>query len=132
MTPQSVTVAEFMQLVHGRLEPGDIAHLWLDGSELISDESFEDHWVGGLIVLAAGNDPPDAQHLERLLGAKTGIRPSQPQLAPQVSPAKIRRPAETAHRRSRARRPVRCNLQRPTSLLFVRFGRLAVSASLRR
>jgi hypothetical protein len=41
VTSQSVTVAEFAQLFHGRLKPCDFVLLGLVGSEFLREESSE-------------------------------------------------------------------------------------------
>jgi hypothetical protein len=42
LTHQNATVAEFQQLVHGRLKPCDLALVSLDGSEVLCEESSEE------------------------------------------------------------------------------------------
>jgi hypothetical protein len=80
MAPQNATVAEFLQLVQSRLKRSDLAHVWLDGCELLGEESFEDYWAADFIfVLTTGNAPPDAQHL---LVPKSGTAAPQPAPAP--------------------------------------------------
>jgi hypothetical protein len=112
LTPESATVAELMQLVQSRLKPGHLAHVRVESSELLDDESFEDYWAAGaLFVLTAGNAPRDAQHVQGLVAAKAGIAPPQPQpalqaLPPHASPPKNPRPVRSAEagRHGRGRR----------------------------
>jgi hypothetical protein len=67
-----------MQPVLSRLELGHLAHVRVESSDLLGDESFEDHRAAdALFVLPAGNALPNAQHFQRLLGAKVRIAPLQ-------------------------------------------------------
>jgi hypothetical protein len=99
MIPQSATVTGVGQLVHGRLEPGDLVHAWLNGSEILCDESFEDYWLAGLFVLIADDTPPDEQYLQQLLAGKAGI-----------APHKHHRPLATSRSAQAGRRLASCGL----------------------
>jgi hypothetical protein len=59
---------EFVRLVHSRLEAGSFAQIWLNGSELVSEDGFKRYWADGLFLLIEGNAPPDAQLVERPFG----------------------------------------------------------------
>jgi hypothetical protein len=58
-----------VQLVRNWLKPGNFANLSPKGFGLLGD-GFEDYCAAGLFVLTASNAPPDAEHLERLLGGQ--------------------------------------------------------------
>jgi hypothetical protein len=67
MVPASATIAEFAELIRGRLKRPQLTCVWLDGCQLLDDEQFYDYWAADAIFALAPEDVvPDTAKIRQL------------------------------------------------------------------
>jgi hypothetical protein len=67
MVPAAATIAEFAELIRGRLKRSDLTCVWLDGCQLLDDEQFYDYWAADAIFTLAPDDVvPDATKVQQI------------------------------------------------------------------
>jgi hypothetical protein len=67
MVPAAAKIAEFAELIRGRLKRSDLTCVWLDGCQLLDDEQFYDYWAADAIFTLAPDDVvPDATKIQQI------------------------------------------------------------------
>jgi hypothetical protein len=72
MAPESSTIGDFLNLIKQRQGRDDLAHVWLDGSELFEDDTIGDAWTErALFYASASEDPPSRDTIDNLQATRS-------------------------------------------------------------